>query len=455
MRRISILGSAILSSALTLVPFAVTSCSDDGKPNPPRGDAGGDGATKADSAATGDSATTADSGHDAGPGCAFPAGNDAGRAGHALFVGSDFVTSELSVVSLESKTVAGRLPIDNGDSVAAASGGFGFVLERGLGRVKVLDPAQPWTVRSTVDINDTPDAGAYVSNPHALVVTTCTKAYVARYASNGVTILDAASGTVIGNVDLSPFLHPDDKDGTPPPGKPQLRLVDVTDALYDAAAKRAYFLLQRIDQFDYDPTYNLGRCKAWPAQLVAVDVTNDTLVDLNGDLPGKALDLLGDNPQSLTADVVSGRILIPSTGCYIPPTGGDPVQRRGRGIEAVSIAAKATAWLYHASDSSRLDGMVWADATHAFVRQDGQWSAWNPTQTTLGGVVSNFPIAPFSDGAGHILGLSDKHADGGPASAISVVSWDVATSQISTIVERPFQGVEPDLFYGVTSAHLR
>ena len=352
--------------------------------------------------------------------------------------------------------MAGQLPLADQDSVPSASGGTGFVLERGIGKVVVLDHAQPWTAKTTIDVNDMPDAATpYGANPHAVVLTTGTKAYVARYASNVVSIVDVASGAVTGSLDLSAFVAPDDTDG----------LVDVQDAAFDPASGRAYFLLERINQFDYGqaPDY-VAACLASHAEIVGVDVSTNAIVDLNGAAAGTAIDLLGDNPAELTPDFASERLIVPDTGCYQSSAAdagdagdGGPAPRVGRGIESVALGTGTPTWLYQTTDLDRVSGVIWVDGTHAFVNKGSDWFAWNPTQTSLGSDVAGFPQAPFYDGAGRIVGLSfGTPPDAGPEAGAtwSVVAWDVATSQLATIAGSPFHGVVPATGYGVTSALL-
>jgi len=355
------------------------------------------------------------------------------------------VNAELAVVGLRPDAVEGRLPLADQDSVPYASAGYGFVLEHGLGKVIVLDRDQPWMQKSTIDVNDSPDATAYASNPRTVLVTAGTKAYVARYASNVVRIVDVASGAVTGSLDLSAYLAPDDPDG----------LVDVQDAAYDPATGRAYFLLQRINQFDFGPAPDyVGACLSSHGAIVGVDVASDSFVDLNGAAAGTAIELLGDNPASLMADFAGGRLIVTDSGCYEPADAGSdggPLPRLGRGIESVTVASGASTWLYQTSVLDRLSGLVWVDGTHAFVNQGSGWFVWNPTQTALGAGVTNFPQAPFYDGAGRIVGLSSAAgSDGG--TLWSVVALGVDTSQLSTIAASPFQSVVPATAYGVTSA---
>jgi hypothetical protein len=453
MKRIGILGCALAVSAL-----GVVGCGDDTSGGPAsQSDAGPDGgATRGldaslPSEAGADSTTGADG--EAGTGNASDAGDAAvaSTPAYALFVGTDFTNAELSVVSLNPDSVAGRLPIPDQDSVPYASGGFGFVLEHTVGQVIVLNHAQPWMAEASIDVNDSPEAGPSASNPRTVLVTTGTKAYVARYASNVVKIVDVAAGTVTGSVDLSSFVAPDDPDS----------LIDVQDGAYDPATGLAYFLLERINQQDFGtPPDYVAACLASHGQIVAIDATTDAIVDLNGPANGQAIDLLGDDPASLIPDFASGRLIVTDSGCYQPLDGGadaGPAPRVGRGIESVVVGTATATWLYQTSAIDRLNGIVWIDGSHAFVNQGSDWFSWNPTQAALGEVVPNFPEAPFYDGVGRIIGLSTQDPDAGSDAATtwSVVAFDTATSQIATIATNPFESVVPLPMFGVASAFLR
>ncbi len=419
--------------------------------NPPEGDATTTPEASMDAASQADGSSDSSPGEAGTEGAALDAG-DASTRSYAIFVGTDFTNAELAAVALGPDEVAGQLPLDDQDSVPYASGGFGFVMEHTVGKILVLDRSRPWMATKTIDINDGPDSGAYASNPRAVLVTTGTKAYVARYASNVIKVVDVASGAVTGSIDLSAFVAPDDTDG----------LVDVQDAAYDPASGHAYFLLQRINQFDFSgsaPDF-VAACLTSHGAIVGVDVAQDTILDLNGDAAaGQAIELLGDNPGSLTLDA-SGRLIVPETGCYQPPDpapDGGSAPRVGRGVEAVSLAAGTATWLYQTDVLDRLSGLVWVDGTHAFVEQGFDWLAWNPTQTTIGRVVPNFPQAPVSDGHGRIVGLAyGKPYDEGPeaGSVWTVVALDIASSQVTTIGPNPFQSVVPSSGYGVAGALL-
>ncbi len=281
-----------------------------------------------------------------------------------------------------------------------------------------------------------------------MVVTAGTQAYVARYHSNVVTIVDVASGAKTGTIDLSAFVAPDDPDG----------LVDVSDGVYDAVAKRAYLVLQRIDQFAIGqaPDY-VNACLASHPELVAIDTTTNTPVPLS-DAGNGAIDLLGDFPEAIVPDFANGRILIAEGGCYGYPDGGDSSARFGRGVESVALASGTPTWLYQTSDVNIVSGLILVDSTHAYLEVGGQWFPWNPTQTTLGATaVANFPLAPFYDGAGRVVGLWQTQPDAGSDAGVtwSVVAMSTGTGELSTIIDAPFKNVSPDPTYGVTSAFVR
>ncbi|MEI7893485.1 MAG: hypothetical protein WCI05_10350 [Myxococcales bacterium] len=362
------------------------------------------------------------------------------RVSTVLFVGTDFAKSEAVVVGLEPPSILGRIPIDDGDSVASASEDHAFVLERTTGLIHVLDPVDRARVSITLSSTDTPDSG--LSNPRAVVVAAGSKAYVLRYAKNQLKVIDLSGAASSTTIDLSSFMAAADPDG----------LVDVRSGIFDPSTQLAYVLLQRIDQTDFsgtDPDY-VARCLPVHGAIVGIDTTTDQIVDLNGDTPGTAIELLGINPNGADAnglafDSSSRQLLVANTGCYEP----GQTERSGRGIEAVDLATGTSRWLYQTTSTSRVDALVWVNATTSFVQQGGDWYAWNPTQPTLGNKLSDFPKAPVYDRAGRIVGLSK--ADGG----WSVVAFDLANGLTAPLATSPFLRVDPSPDYGLTSALVR
>lgn len=403
--------------ACALVAGAVAGCSsDDGGAAPGGGSAGG-GAAGGDAGAdvTSDAAdeSTADAASE-------PDAAEAGAKSWALFVGSDFsTTAELAVVDLAAGAVAGRLTSTDQDTLPYASGGRGFALHRTAGTVDLLDAAEPWKVAHTVSVND----GDASSNPYAAVVAAGAKGYVVRFAANSLDVIDTGAGTVTGQVDLSSALDANDPDG----------LVDVLDGAYDAASGRAYFLLSRIDQFDFSgpgPDY-VPRCLPVHAMIVAVDAQTDALVDLNGAAAGEGLELLGENPSALATDLAAHRLVVMQAGCYEPDDGGADagVLRAMRGIEAVDLATGTSSWLYTTTDVDRLSYLLWIGPTQAYVGKGypTAWYAWDPTSASLGAAEPSIPSMPVWDGT-RIVGLASGDA----------VAFDPTTKAVTTLASGVF-----------------
>jgi len=369
---------------------------------------------------------------------------DAARRSFGIFVGSDFIGNQVKLTAVDwaSHAVAGStlIPTAFADAVPFAERGGAFLLERSASKLLLLDRDQPWLGTASIDLAASDDSGIG-TNPVA-VVYTGTNAYVPLYFANSIAVVDVAQKKVTGAIDLSRFADASDSDGR----------VDVFDGTYDASARRAYFLLQRIPQFErgIDPD-RASPCLPVTPLIIAVDTTNDSLVDLDGDGGNGALALIGANPTAFVPDLAAGRLLVVDAGCYDPPEGGigdggpdaqASLPREGRGIEALTLASGASAWLYRHTGTERLSGMVLVDATHAFVSTDDasldtHWHAWDPSMPTLGAQVTSFPkFGPRLVGPGQIVGLSHVDVDAGTANAL--VSFDVASGQTTTLVSDIF-----------------
>jgi hypothetical protein len=362
----------------------------------------------------------------------------------ALFTGSDSIDNMVKVTAVDwaSHSVAGSAVVAAAyaDALPFAGHGRAFVLERSGGMLLVMDPARPWMSASTIDLSGSNDSGG--GTDPVVVVNTATKAYVPLYHKNTIAVVDLETKSVTATIDLSLFVDESDPDG----------LTDVWDGAYDESTHRAYFLLQRIPQYEMGINPDrLAHCLAASALLVAVDTSNDQILDLKGDGGQGAISLLGANPSALVADFGSGRLFVVDTGCYDAPEGGlaeagadaqTGLMRQGRGIEAVDLASTVSAWRYRHSGADRLAGLVWADSTHAFVATtdasfETHWYAWDPSATLLGPEATSFPtFGPRLVGPGQIVGIVPVSVDGGTLNAL--VSFDVASGHTATLV--------PDLF---------
>lgn len=341
----------------------------------------------------------------------------------ALFVASDFdAKAELAVVDLDTNEVKGHLSFEDQDTLPYASGGRGFALRRTDSALDILKADKPFEIAHSVDVkeDDTP------TNPYAAVVTAKDKAYVVRYAHNALKIVDLATGQSTGEIDLGGFLHADDPDG----------LIDVQDGVYDPASKRAYFLMGRINQFDWGeaPDY-VSECLPFGAAIVGIDTETNEILDLNGDAPGQAIELEGQNPSGLAADFASGRLIVLQGGCYVPKDNeDDPPVRKNRGIEEVSLTSGSASWLYQTTELDRLSYLLWLGPEQAYIGKGfpTTWHPWKPTDTSLGDAEELMPELPVWDGT-RIVGLSN--AEDGSA---NVVAFDPVTREVSPIANNIF-----------------
>ena len=95
----------------------------------------------------------------------------------------------------------------------------------------------------------------------------------ALYFTNSIAVVDVAQKKITSAIDLSRFADASDSDGQ----------VDVFDGTFDASAHRAYFLLQRIPQYEIGIDDRVSHYLPVTPLVIAVDTTNDELVALDRD----------------------------------------------------------------------------------------------------------------------------------------------------------------------------
>jgi len=134
----------------------------------------------------------------------------------------------------------------------------------------------------------TNDAGDTSRNPYALVSLSETKAYLLRYGSSKVWVVNPQASTSedfkIGELDLSNYVHADNSSGTPSPAA-----AVITDG-------KLYIAMQRQDD-----SYNAGT-----AYVAVFDTATDTEIETNANAEDnvKGIPLVGVNPleHSLVAN---------------------------------------------------------------------------------------------------------------------------------------------------------
>lgn len=192
------------------------------------------------------------------------------------------------------------------DPVARYFDGEIYVVNRFLAdNIQVLDPDLGFdTVREF-------SVGAG-TNPQDILVISPGKAYVTRYETHLLLIVNPSTGAHLGTINLAAFADAD--------GIPEMSHMALENG-------RAFVLLQRLDRTFFTPVP--------PSYLAVINTTTDALVDANPGLPGvQAIPLTGTNPaQELQLDAAARRIYVSETGLFGELDGGVDV------VDAAALAA--------------------------------------------------------------------------------------------------------------------
>ncbi|MBI5837007.1 MAG: hypothetical protein HZB25_07170 [Candidatus Eisenbacteria bacterium] len=234
-----------------------------------------------------------------------PAVPAARAATRALVVTTDYgVSGSAADVGLNSPwTLHDNVATTGSDAVVRWHGGRFHVVNRAGGdNIQVLDPVPSWHIVVQFSVG----AG---SNPHDIAFVSTTKAYVTRYDSPELWVVNPQTGAHTGTVSFAAFA---DADGIP----------EMDQAA--VVGKRLFVSLQLLDRANfYAPT--------GPGKVVVIDTDADTVLDANPALPGKqAIPLTGANPNTpLLLNRADGRLYVGETGDYGVLDGGiegiDPV----------------------------------------------------------------------------------------------------------------------------------
>jgi len=204
---------------------------------------------------------------------------------------SDFSTGSLSAVDLVTRVVSPDVAPIGSDAMARWSNGRLYVVNRfGQDNVEAIDPAG-WGITQYSVGNG--------SNPQDIAFVAPGRAYVSRYGSTTLLIVNPATGAQLGTVSLAGFA---DSDGLPE----MARMARFGNRLFVAC--------QRLENF----------AVTQPAVVVVVDTDADTVLDVNPALPGKqGIPLAGRNPvTAFITDRAHSRLLIGVAGSYGALDGG-------------------------------------------------------------------------------------------------------------------------------------
>jgi DNA-binding beta-propeller fold protein YncE len=233
------------------------------------------------------------------------------RAARAYVVESDFSSGSFSTVNTVTRALSCNAGSVHSDARVRWYNGQVFVINRfGADNIQVLDGVTSAFVRQFSVGNG--------SNPYDIAFASPTKAYVGRYASPDVWIVDPSTGAHTGTISLAPLA---DADGRPEPD----RMIVVGPLLFIS--------LQRVDQ-------NGGFLPTDSSLVAVVDTRTDALVDCDpaaAGVQGILLPLL--NPVTpFVFDQPRTRLYLGCVGFYNVNDGGivaiDPATLTAAGVVA-------------------------------------------------------------------------------------------------------------------------
>jgi hypothetical protein len=230
----------------------------------------------------------------------------------AFVTTSDFQTGSASVIWLDGQhsTKLGVAPI-HGDAVARYFDGLIYVVNRfGGDNIQVINPGDGFAPVRQFSV-------AAGSDPHDIAVVSPTKAYVTRYNSTEIWIVNPSTGTQTGAIDLAALA---DGDGIPEID----HMTKVGDSLF--------VTVQRIDRNTpgWDP---VGL-----SYMAVIDVTTDALVDTDPNTSGvQPISLAGTNPFSdIVINPATGTLCVANVGKWGAADGGvetiNPITLASEGI---------------------------------------------------------------------------------------------------------------------------
>ena len=219
--------------------------------------------------------------------------NSAAAQSGILVITSDFETGSIAHLPPGASVADTDILTIHSDAAARYYDGRVYVVNRlGQDNVLVLDVEN---LRSPVAQFSVGNG----TNPQDIAFASPEKAYVSRYASASILVVDPRDGTALGEIDLSSFA---DADGIP-------EMVQMV-----VFGNRLYVACQRLDRDgSFEPVE--------PSLLIVIDMFTDTIVDMDGSREGvQGWELSATNPNSLA--LAGDELFVALTGSFGDETGG-------------------------------------------------------------------------------------------------------------------------------------
>ncbi len=190
----------------------------------------------------------------------------------AFITTTDYETGSSSVIYMDgSHTTDNNVAGIHSDAVSRYYQGLVYVVNRGgADNIQVLDPSAGFSTILQFSVGNG-------SNPKDIAFYSPTKAYVTRYETNQLWVIDPSTGNHLHSIDLSSFA---DSDG----------LCEMDQMLM--WRRKLYVTIQRLDRNNY-------WMPVGDSYVAVIDAVTDTLIDTDGSMAGtQSIQLPGSNPFS-------------------------------------------------------------------------------------------------------------------------------------------------------------
>ena len=323
--------------------------------------------------------------------------NSSSAQSDLFVITTDFSTGSTAFLAANAAEAEVNLLGIHSDAVGHYHDGRVYVVNRlGQDNILVLDAMDLRTPLTQFSVGN----GA---NPHDIEIVASDKAYISRYGTASLLIVNPQDGAELGEIDLSAFA---DADGLP----------EVSQIV--RVGGRLYLSCQRLDR-------NGGWGPVDVSYLIVVDIATDTLVDVDSDAEGvQGIALSVANPNSMA--VVGEQIAVGVVANF-----GD----RAGGVEIVDTATNRSLGL--AVSEEDLGGditsmvLVDQDRGYAVVADENFANSVRPFDLSSGAV--DAPLENISGGFipslavdGDRLIVADRGSFADPASA-GLKFYDAAT----------------------------
>ncbi len=308
---------------------------------------------------------------------------------------SDYSSYAISAITVDPKAgpriaVNNLLAGSNGSTVKAFGQYYYRIEQFQSNNVTKVDIAAPNTPIWQFSTQDTGEVNS--SNPYDLVFVNSTKAYLIRYGSTKVWIVnpsvsaDNEAGFKIGELDLSAYTDAD--------GVPEMCCGVIANG-------KLFIVMQRLVDW----------CPSDIAYVAVFDIATDTEINTgmgSGGMIGIPLTI--KNPNSVQYMAENNRIYVQGIGTY-PGGSCDPVYEYTGGIESINPVDYASSIVLDDGDATThpygaISGMLIASPTNGYFVGYAGWGdntlyAFNPTTGVVSGTVAgiqNINISGMNSG---------------------------------------------------------